>query len=141
MIRAILIAAALTFVAAPVLAEQAQAPRLKIAFETGAASGSIRVALFDSEAAYEGGAPVASAIVDVAAGDREAAFDGLPAGRYAFKAFHDVNGNGRMDANPFGMPVEPFAFSNNAVGNMGSAGWERAGFDLTGDTVQTVRIH
>lgn len=140
MIRPTRIAAALTLVAAPALAQPAPAPHLKVAFETGAATGTIRVALFDSEAAYGGGAPVASAIVDVAAGEREAAFEDLPAGRYAFKAFHDVNGNGRMDVNPFGMPVEPFAFSNNAVGNMGPAGWERASLDLTADTVQTVRI-
>lgn len=140
MIRTALIAAALILAAAPALAQQAPAPHLKITFETKSPTGSIMVALFDSEAAYGDGAPIASAVVDVAAGKSEAEFEGLPAGRYAFKAFHDVNGNGRMDTNPFGLPVEPFAFSNNAVGNMGPATWERASFDLTGDTTQTVRI-
>ena len=140
MIRTALIAAALTLAAGPALAQQAPISHLKVAFETGAPTGSIMVALFDSEAAYGGGAPVASALVEVAAGKTEADFPGLSAGRYAFKAFHDVNGNGRMDTNPFGMPVEPFAFSNNAVGNMGPASWERASFDLVGDAAQTVRI-
>ena len=46
------------------------------------------------------------------------------------KSFHDLNGNGRMDSNPFGMPTEPFAFSNNARGNMGPAPWSAAAFDV-----------
>ena len=37
-----------------------------------------------------------------------------------------------------GMPVEPFAFSNNAVGNMGPAKWEAAAFEIAGPTVQTI---
>lgn len=134
------IAAALTLVAMPVVAQEAAASHLKITFETGASTGSVMIALFDNENAFRNGAPVANARLDVAAGESAAAFEGLPTGRYAFRAFHDVNGNGRMDANPFGMPVEPFAFSNNAVGNMGPASWERASFDLAGDTVQTIRI-
>jgi uncharacterized protein (DUF2141 family) len=59
---------------------------------------------------------------------------------YADEAAHDVNANGKMDVNPFGMPTEPFAFSNNAVGNMGPAKWERARFDVSGVTAQTIRI-
>lgn len=140
MIRTALIAAAMTLLAGPVLAQPAAAQQLKVTFEIGASTGSILVALFDDAAAYANGAPVANLRLDVASGEREAAFGGLPAGRYAFKAFHDVNGNGRMDTNPFGAPVEPFAFSNNAVGNMGPADWARASFDLAGDTVQTIRI-
>ncbi|KAK0348276.1 hypothetical protein LTR94_037884, partial [Friedmanniomyces endolithicus] len=79
------------------------------------------VALFDSQAAYDEGRSVRQAVVDVAAGQRTAAFDGLPDGDYAVRAFHDVNGDGRMNTNPFGMPTEPYAFSNNARGNMGPA--------------------
>ena len=43
------------------------------------------------------------------------------AGVYGIAVRHDVNGNGKMDTNPFGMPTEPFAFSNSAKGNMGEA--------------------
>ena len=52
----------------------------------------------------------------------------------------DLNGDGKMNTNPFGMPTEPFAFSNNAVGNMGPAGWDRAGFALSGDAVQSIDL-
>ena len=69
-----------------------------------------------------------------------AVFRDLPAGDYAVKAFHDIDGDGEMDVNPFGMPVEPYAFSNNAVGNMGPAGWDQARFAVSGDVAQTIRI-
>ena len=130
------VAAALAF-AAPAFAQTEN--RLTLTFETGAETGAVLVALYDSEAAYEGGAPTRVAQVDVAAGQREAVFD-LPAGTYGMKAVHDVNGNGKMDVNPFGMPTEPYAFSNNAVGNMGPAQWDRAHFEVSGATAQTIRI-
>jgi len=137
MTRILAVAALLAF-AAPVFAQSAD-NRLTLTFETGAETGAIMVALYDSEAAYEGGQPARVAQVNVATGQHEAVFD-LPAGAYGVKAFHDVNGNGKMDTNPFGMPTEPFAFSNNAVGNMGPAKWDRARFELSGATAQTIRI-
>lgn len=137
MIRIFAVAALLAF-ASPALAQSADS-RLTLTFETGAETGAVMVALYDAEAAYEGGAPARVARVDVATGQREAVFD-LPAGAYGVKAFHDVNGNGKMDVNPFGMPTEPFAFSNNAVGNMGPAKWDRARFEVSGATAQTIRI-
>lgn len=137
MTRILAVAALLAF-ASPALAQSTDS-RLTLTFETGAETGAVMVALYDAEAAYEGGAPARVARVDVAAGQHEAVFE-LPAGAYGMKAFHDVNGNGKMDVNPFGMPTEPFAFSNNAVGNMGPAKWDRARFEVSGATAQTIRI-
>ena len=151
MIRLAAAAAALLLTAAPALAQaqsqsQSQSPSpaadgstVVLTFETGATTGSVMVALFSSEAAYTGGASIAQAAIP-ASGAVVARFENLPAGDYAMRAFHDVNGNGRMDTNPFGMPVEPYAFSNNAVGNMGPAGWDAAHFAVAGETAQTIRI-
>lgn len=127
--------------AVPAVAETAPATaKVRFIFETGAETGKIMVVVYDSAGGYDGGGPVRAAEVDVAAGRHEAVFENLPAGDYAMKAFHDVNGNGRMDANPFGMPTEPFAFSNNARGNMGPASWDRARFAVSGEVVQTIVI-
>jgi len=120
-------------------APAAQTSSITLTFDTDVDTGAIMVALYD-QATYTGGQPVRAVRIDVAAGERAAIFEGLPTGDYAVKAFHDVNGNGRMDANPFGMPTEPYAFSNNAVGNMGPAGWDRARFSVDGATAQTIRI-
>ncbi len=35
----------------------------------------------------------------------------LPYGEYAIALFHDINENGKMDNNVFGVPTEPYAFS------------------------------
>lgn len=132
--------AALALLASPALAQSTTPARIALSFEVGAETGAVMVALYDSETAYSGGRPVRTARVDVAAGERTAAFEGLPAGDYGMKSFHDVDGDGTMDTNPFGMPTEPYAFSNNAVGNMGPASWDRAKFAASGETVQTIRI-
>ncbi len=136
MIRTAALIAALAL-AAPAVAEPTS--DLTVTFETGAETGAVMVALYDATG-YSGGQPVRSARIDVAAGQRSASFAGLEPGDYGIKAFHDVNGDGRMNSNPFGMPTEPYAFSNNAVGNMGPAGWDRARFTVQGATVQTISI-
>lgn len=123
-------------VAAPALAAD-----LTIQFPAAAHQGKIMVALYDGAAGYGGqGAPAKAAMVDAAAGQTSVTFDSLPDGDYAVRAFHDLNGDGKMNTNPFGMPTEPFAFSNNAVGNMGPASWDRARFALSGDAVQSIDL-
>lgn len=65
----------------------------------------------------------------------------LPKGVYAAQVMHDLNGNGELDANFLGMPREPWAFSNNAVGNRGPATWDDAKFEVSGDTTLEIRLN
>lgn len=105
------------------------------------AGGQIMLSLFDSEAAYDKGEPVRAAAVPVVNGKASVIFNGLAPGRYAVKAFHDIDGNGDMATNPFGMPIEPFAFSNNARAEGGPARWSAASFDVgAGSAVVTIAI-
>lgn len=93
--------------------------------------GQILLSLYDNEAAHDaGGKPVRAAIAKVEGKTVSVVFEGLAPGRYAIKAFHDVDGDGKMKTNPFGMPLEPFAFSNNAKPVGGPARWEAASFDV-----------
>lgn len=128
--------ALLSLSAAPSLA---LADELTLNVEVGATTGAVMVAVFDSQAAYDAGRPLRAARIDVAGGARGARFD-LPAGDYAIKAFHDVDGDGQMNKNPFGMPTEPYAFSNNTVGNMGPAQWDQARFAVAGATTHTLTL-
>ncbi|RZI54488.1 MAG: DUF2141 domain-containing protein [Pseudomonas sp.] len=57
-------------------------------------------------------------------------FQDLPAGRYAAAAYLDLNGNQKLDRNPFGIPLEPFAISNDAVGQMGPPSFDAAAFEV-----------
>jgi uncharacterized protein (DUF2141 family) len=93
--------------------------------------GAILGVLVDSEAAYDGkAAPLRPLMVSADKAEVATMIDGLAPGTYAIKLFHDVDGDGKMGTNPYGMPVEPFAFSNNAQGNMGPAKWADAKFEV-----------
>jgi uncharacterized protein (DUF2141 family) len=129
---------AATFVLAPLAAvptcaagtTTASPATLTVSF-TGIATpkGVIMVALYDA-AGWDGGKPVRVAMIDANGTDVSTVFTGLAPGRYAIKSFHDINGDGKMDTNPFGLPVEPFAFSNDAHGEKGVPSWDAAAFDL-----------
>ena len=119
------------------------APSTLVVTFTGLASdqGSLMVAVFDGEAAYKGGAPVRSAQVKAAVPQVAATFEGLPPGRYAIKSFHDLDGDGKMGTNPFGIPTEPYAFSNNAPARMGPPSWADAAFSVdAGGAAQSITI-
>lgn len=57
-------------------------------------------------------------------------FRDLPPGSYAVSAFHDLNGNGKLDSNAFGVPSEPYGFSRNARGSFGPPRFVDAKVDL-----------
>jgi uncharacterized protein (DUF2141 family) len=104
--------------------------------------GAVMGVLFDSEDAFNGkGAPARMIIVTADKAEVATQFAGLKPGRYAIKTFHDIDGDGKMGTNPYGMPIEPFAFSNNAVGNMGPAKWSDAAFEIkVGDNAHSIEI-
>jgi uncharacterized protein (DUF2141 family) len=104
------------------------------------ASGFMMVGLYD-EAGYTTDKAVADAKIEVTADTATATFENLAPGTYAFQLYHDVNGNGKMDTNPFGMPTEPYAFSNNAKGSMGPAKWPKASFAVAaGETIHSISL-
>lgn len=145
-------ASALTVAACLVLPVQALAqsapppasPDASLTFtvDVGAQTGAVMVVLYNSQSAFDGGEgqPVGVRRIDIAAGEREAVFPHVPQGDYAAKMFHDVDGDGEMDTNPFGLPTEPYAFSNNARGNMGPARWDRAHLEVRGAVAQTIAL-
>lgn len=94
--------------------------------------GNMSIGVFDAEG-YDSGAATTGANVDVTADTITINFDTLAPGEYGIKLFHDVNGNGKMDTNPFGAPTEPYAFSNNAKGRFGPAKWDAARFTVDED--------
>jgi uncharacterized protein (DUF2141 family) len=98
------------------------------------------VMLFASETAYARRDPLRRLRIEAGEGNLVAMFDRLEPGTYAVIVFHDLDGDGRLTMNPFGVPTEPFAFSNNARGNMGPASWEQASFTVRADTTHSIEI-
>lgn len=111
---------------------RAAAASLTIRFEgIETPKGQIMLSVFDNAAAHDGnGAPVRVAAVPVEGTTAVASFEGLAPGDYTVKAFHDIDGDGKMGINPFGMPLEPYAFSNNAKAQGGPPRWDNARFPV-----------
>jgi uncharacterized protein (DUF2141 family) len=101
--------------------------------------GALMIAVFD-QAGYDADKSVAGLAVPVTSGTATTTVDLAP-GRYGIKMFHDVDGDGKMGTNPFGMPIEPFAFSNNAPAQFGPAKWDAAAFTVEAPaTTHTIKL-
>lgn len=83
---------------------------------------------------------VAKQRVPIGSGKATVVFKGLAAGDYAVAAYHDKNGNSKLDANFIGIPKEPIGVSNDAKGKMGPPKFKDAQFELNADKTITVTI-
>ena len=93
-------------------------------------SGKIMVAVSDSEKNYmTPGMAFKAAALDINQGQSEWVIDSIPYGFYSVKVFHYVNSNQQLDTKSFGIPSEPYGFSNNAAGRFGPPSWKDAHFD------------
>jgi len=115
---------------------------ITIAIEAERPEGDLYVSLFRGADAYGGGAPVAGRVVPARPSPAVVVFEGVEPGRYAVKMFHDLDGDGEMDANVLGIPSEPYAFSNNAPASFGPPGFEKAAFEVPAgaSVVQEIKI-
>lgn len=103
--------------------------------------GSIMIGLFD-EASYSGDGAVDGAQVTVDGDAITVTFADLSSGEYAVRLYHDLNSDGELNTNPFGMPTEPYAFSNDARGRFGPAKWKDAKFIVApGGTSHTITLN
>jgi uncharacterized protein (DUF2141 family) len=100
--------------------------------------GQLMVAVYDEDNFLR--KPVAGTIVKVDSQQMTVVIDSLSAGIYAISAFQDENDNGKLDANAFGMPVEPYAFSNNAKGEYGPPKFKDCAFKVEEDTSITILL-
>ena len=104
---------------------------LVVRIETGGdASAPIRIDLFGSAHDYALRREAPSEHI-LEPGEAALPLD-LPVGDYALRAYRDDNGNGRLDTNALGQPVEPVAYSNSARRLFGEPEWDRTRFRLTG---------
>lgn len=104
-------------------------------------SGSIAVALHNEESDFPESEAFMSEEVSLrSSGDVEIVFKNVPAGDYAVALMHDENDNGDIDFNEYGMPIEGFGFSNDAMGDMGPPDFDQAAFSAEKDTDISVSL-
>ena len=96
--------------------------------------GSLYIAVYDRSDAFlrTDQARVTKIIPLTQTGTLKISLDNLPAGQYALSCFHDVNGNGELDTNMFGVPTEPYGFSNNARPKLRAPNWAETNFKHEG---------
>lgn len=111
---------------------------LTLTLEVESTAGAVMIAVYADAQSYAGGAPAAARRVPLSATSMSVTFDGLPFGEYAIKAYHDRDGNGELTTNPFGSPIEPFAFSNGAKAHYGPPSFDEAAFELSAPTATGV---
>lgn len=91
-----------------------------------AAGGQVMLMLCPDSASYEAEEGCHLQKADAVGPVVKLVFTGLKPGSYALRAVHDINANGDIDVNKLGLPIEPFAFSNDAMGRMGPPSFKEA---------------
>jgi uncharacterized protein (DUF2141 family) len=121
----------------------AHAAELHVTIENiEAAEGTLMIAVQAGPEAFAGREPaVLSLMLPARAGAVGFSTDALAPGEYAIRVLQDRNGNGEMDSNLIGMPVEPWGMSNDAMGSFGPPKWEDARFQLQDDTRLVIHLN
>lgn len=108
--RCFLLAVMLSGVASPAFAEEITISLQGVKKNTG----SVVLCLWDKDDGFpncEKGKPLRRIVVP--ARSTSARFENVLPGTYAVSAFHDANGNGQLDSNFIGLPLEAVGMSNN----------------------------
>ncbi|GAB3792169.1 DUF2141 domain-containing protein [Spirosoma humi] len=101
-------------------------------------NGAVYVALFRPGKDFPEGKPVEGKKVDATSERVRTSFSVEP-GAYAIAVYHDENGNGKMDKKMFGIPKEPYGFSNDFRPKLSAPKFSDCEFSV-GNDGKTVRI-
>ena len=100
-------------------------------------TGTIRVGLFTNEKDFLKNA-VMGKVVKPDGNEIVVVFENLVPGDYALSVIHDENENGKLDSNGLGIPIEGFAFGNNAMGAFGPPSFAKARMKIEGKDVSCI---
>ncbi len=105
------------------------------------AKGSVGISLYNEKGEFPGEGAIQTKVVKLESTKHfEVVFEGLEAGEYAVALMHDENGNGDLDFNEYGMPLEGFGFSNNVDVSMGPATFQQAAFKVNESVNQSISL-
>lgn len=106
--------------------EAAEPPMLKLSISgVRAKQGPVRIALFTDATAFPNSDAATNTMsVNSDSHSIEASIPRM--GRLAVAVFQDLNSDGQLNRNRYGIPLEPYAFSNNARGSRGPPSFAEA---------------
>jgi uncharacterized protein (DUF2141 family) len=125
---------------ATLLPATAAAADLEIAVrQVRSGAGSVCLAVYDNDTSFmKLELATATLKVDASKGEVRFVIHNVRAGRYAVSAYHDENGNGKLDKNWLGAPAEGYGFSNDARGTRSPPRFDRAAFDFDGKADKSI---
>lgn len=95
--------------------------------------GPVKVAVYTSPNAFPNPSS-ASQTFDLPSSNPTIETTLMTQGTIAVGVFQDINSDGQLNRNRFGIPTEPFAFSNNASGQRGPPAFEQAAVMLPSES-------
>ena len=101
--------------------------------------GNVGITLFDSDEKFLEEGLEEKTVRSSSTGFVEIVFENLPHGTYAISAMHDEDGDGELNTAVFGIPTEPYGFSNDARGKFGPPSFDESKFIINGD--KTIEIN
>jgi uncharacterized protein (DUF2141 family) len=104
-------------------------------------NGQIVCALFDSAVDFDKRVATAKVAVPASTPAATCVFHNVRPGIYAVTAFHDENGNGRLDKSFFGRPKEGYGVSNNHTYAMHGPVFAESELSVTGSGNLAIAIH
>jgi uncharacterized protein (DUF2141 family) len=121
-----------------VLAPAAFAETLSVVVQQTANAGTVRAAVYDSQAAFDASRMIAGTTSPASSGETLLSFENLTPGKYGIAVFHDLNSNEELDRNLFGGPKEPFGFSKNPNIGFSAPGFEEFAFEFDGSSQEMI---
>lgn len=101
--------------------------------------GTIRMAVYSGEDNFMQ-KKLTSKNVNVTGKEVIVVFENVKPGEYAISTYHDVDNNNELNTGFMGIPKEPYGFSNDARGTFGPPTYEKAKFNVTGDTKTSIKV-
>lgn len=98
-------------------------------------NGAVLFGLY-TEITFMKAKPKYNAKSDIVNGMARITFEDIIPGTYAISCFHDKNGNGQMDFEPTGRPIESYGVSNNKIDPNGPPRWNDAKFEVEGSPIR-----
>lgn len=120
------------------LSAAAQATELRVdVMGLRSGDGKIHLAVYDNAEDFPmGDRRLFETVVEAAADKVQIVLPDMAPGTYAIAAYHDENDNNGFDKGLFGVPLEGYAFSNDAAVFFGPPDFQDAAFAVNGDTVR-----
>lgn len=104
-------------------------------------NGKLMIALFKGEDGWKTNKAADAKAVPAASETVSVEFHDISPGEYGIKIYHDVNSDGKLNLGNFGIPSEPYGFSNDAPVRFGPPSWKKAHFTIAnGENTHTVTL-